>query len=108
MTQEPDSKPKLTLEEQISSIVLKTIKTAGIAGGGGHALWLLIKDSDIPRTLASAVIGTGLSYGAKMLMPIHKGNEERAEKFGQALNQGVEQISENIVTTWQSLDFTSN
>ena len=37
--------------------------------------------SDTPKVFASALIGAGGSYGAKMLIPIHKGNEERAAKF---------------------------
>jgi 3-isopropylmalate dehydrogenase len=32
MTQQPGSKPTLSLQEQITDIVLKTIKTGGVAG----------------------------------------------------------------------------
>ncbi len=39
MTQEPESKP--SLEVQITDIVLKTIKTGGIAGVGIGAFWQL-------------------------------------------------------------------
>jgi hypothetical protein len=45
--------------------------------------------SDIPKAITSALIGARISYGAKTLMPIHKGNEERAEKFGNAINDEV-------------------
>jgi hypothetical protein len=50
MTQEPESKP--SLEVQITDIVLKTIKTGGIAGVGIGAFWQLFMASDIPNAIA--------------------------------------------------------
>lgn len=82
MTQEPE-KPKLTWEEKITDILLKAIMTGGIGVGGANAFWELFIKSDIPKAIASALIGAGISYGAKMLMPIHKCNEERADSYQQ-------------------------
>ncbi len=104
MTQEPESKPKLTLEEQITNIILKTFMIGGVGAGGGGALWLLIKESDIPRAIASAVIGASISYMAKMLQPIHKGNEERAARFGNALNDGINRAGDVIVAKVTSIE----
>jgi len=97
MTQEPEQKTKPSLEEQITDIVLKTIKTGGIAGGGIGAVWQLFIVSDIPKAIASALIGAGISYAARMLQPIHKGNEERAEQLGKAVNQGMDRLGGAVV-----------
>ncbi len=106
MTQEPEPKPKLSIEEQITDIVLKTIKTGGIAGGGIGAVWQLFIVSDIPKAIASAVIGAGISYGAALLQPIHEGNKKRSKDLGESLNQGIEQLGENVTASWRSLGFT--
>ena len=104
MTQKPESKPKLSLEEKITHVVLKTLMIGGVGAGGGGALWLLIKESDIPRALASAVIGASISYMAKMLQPIHKGNEERAERFGNAINQGINRAGDVVAAKVNSVE----
>jgi hypothetical protein len=106
MTQEPESKPKLSLEEKITDILLKVIMTGGIAGGGLGAFWQLFKESDIPKAIASAVIGAGISYGAALLQPIHEGNKKRSKDLGESLNQGIEQLGENVTASWRSLGFT--
>lgn len=95
MTQEPE-KPKLTWEEKITDILLKAIMTGGIGVGGANAFWELFIKSDIPKAIASALIGAGISYGAKTLMPIHKGNEERAERFGNAVNDGINRAGDMV------------
>jgi len=94
MTQEPE--PKLTWEEKITDILLKAIMTGGIGVGGFNAFWELFMKSDIPKAIASAVIGAGISYMAKMLMPIHKRNEERAEQLGKAVNVGMDRLGEAV------------
>jgi len=106
MTQEPGSKPTLSLQEQITDIVLKTIKTGGVAGGGIGAFWQLFIASDIPKAIASALIGAGISYGALLLEPIHTGNKKRLQKIGESANEGIDKLSENVVANWRSLGFT--
>jgi hypothetical protein len=106
MTQEPESKLKPSLEEQITDIVLKTVKTGGIAGGGIGAFWQLFMASDIPKAIASAVIGAGISYGASLLQPIHEGNKKRFQKIGEAANEGIDKLGENVAAKWHLLGFT--
>jgi hypothetical protein len=103
MTQEPE-KSKLTWEEKITDILLKAIMTGGIGVGGANAFWELFMKSDIPKAIASALIGAGISYGAKMLMPIHKGNEERAERFGNAINDGINRAGGAVVAKVTSVE----
>jgi len=106
MTQEPESKPKPSLEEQITDIVLKTVKTGGIAGGGIGAFWQLFIASDIPKAIASALIGAGISYGAALLQPIHEGNKKRFKGLGESADRGIEKLGENVTESWRSLGFT--
>ncbi|WP_434684333.1 GUN4 domain-containing protein [Pseudanabaena minima] len=106
MTQEPESKSKPSLEEQITDIVLKTVKTGGIAGGGIGAFWQLFMASDIPKAIASMVIGAGISYGAALLQPIHEGNKKRFKGLGESADRGIEKLGENVTESWRSLGFT--
>ena len=100
MTQEPESKEKSAekspLNEQIADIVLKVIMTGGVAGGGVSAFWSLLKDSDVPKAIISAVIGLGISYAAKMLLPVHEGTQRRLEKAGKAIDEKVDDVTEYV------------
>ena len=106
MTQQPGSKPTLSLQEQITDIVMKTLKTGGVAGGGIVSFYQLLIASDIPKAIASMVIGAGISYGALLLEPIHTGNKKRFQKIGESANEGIDTLGENIVANWRSLGFT--
>ncbi len=77
---------KLPLNEQIANIALKVVMTGGVAGGGLGAFWALFKESDVPKAIASAAIGLGLSYAAALLQPVHEGNKRRLGKFGKAMD----------------------
>ncbi|MDJ0706253.1 MAG: GUN4 domain-containing protein [Leptolyngbyaceae cyanobacterium MO_188.B28] len=92
MTQSPAPEEKQPINEQLANIALKIIKPGGLTCGGLGAFWFLFIQSDIPRAIASAVIGVGLSYGAKLLQPIHHGNQKRAEEAGKAIDNGIDQI----------------
>ncbi len=95
MTQPPN--PKSPLNEQIADIALKVIMAGGVTGGGIGAFWSLFKESDVPKAIASAVIGVGLAYGAKLIAPVHKGNQRRLERVGQALDSGLDQVTETMI-----------
>jgi predicted NACHT family NTPase len=102
MAEKPDAlekkAEKAPLNEQFADIAVKVLMTGGIAGGGFGAFWSLFVKSDIPRAIASMVIGLGLSYGAKLLQPIHKGNEERLKKAGEAINTGIDNATDQFIT----------
>ena len=102
MTQEPE--PKLTLQEQIVDLLFKATRTGGVGLGGIHAFWILFKESDIPKAIASAAIGVGISYAAKVLQPIHKGTEERAERLGKVINEGIDRVGGALVAKVTSLE----
>ncbi|NEQ53732.1 MAG: NACHT domain-containing protein [Leptolyngbya sp. SIO3F4] len=91
------SGPEPPFNEKLADIVLKAISAGGITAGGANAFWELIKqDGSIAKAIASAVIGLGIAYGAKLLMPIHKGNERRLEAAGEKLNQGIDRTAERL------------
>ena len=102
-TPTPPDKP--SLEEQITDWVYKILMAGGIGFGGLGAFWQLFKQSDIPKAIVSAVIGAGVSYGAAMLQPIHKGNQKRFEQFGEEVNQEVDELTTSWMTRWTSSDF---
>jgi hypothetical protein len=104
MTQEPESKSKLTLQEQIVDLLFKATQTGGVGIGGVHAFWILFKESDIPKAIASAVIGVGISYAAKLLQPIHKGTEERLDRLGIAINDGISHVGGVVVAKVTSVE----
>ncbi|MEI6332847.1 MAG: NACHT domain-containing protein, partial [Pseudanabaena sp. ELA645] len=104
MTQQPEPKPKLNLEEQMTDIVLKIIKTGGIAGGGIGAFWQLFKESDIPKAILSLVIGIAISYATILIQPIHKGTKKRLEDFGKEADRRIDILSEAVVARVLSME----
>jgi predicted NACHT family NTPase len=95
MTQPPDPTP----QDRIAEIVLKVIAAGGLTVGGAGAFWQILKtDSSIPKAIVSGVIGLGIAYGAKLLMPIHRGNEERLGKAGESVNQAIDRTTEQVIT----------
>jgi len=104
MTQAPKSeepksqdKEKPSFSDKAADILLKVIMTGGVAGGGIGAGWSLFKESDVPKAIASAVIGLGISYAAKMLQPIHKGTEKRLENTGEAIDGAIEENIKQLI-----------
>ncbi|MFZ4667564.1 MAG: NACHT domain-containing protein, partial [Prochlorotrichaceae cyanobacterium] len=97
--------PKPSLEEQITDSVYKILMVGGVGAGGVGAFWQLFKESDIPKAIVSAVIGAGISYGAAILQPIHKGNQQRLGKLGADVNKEVDEITDDWMTRWKSSDF---
>ena len=69
MAEPANQSPKSSFNEQVAEVVLKVIMAGSFAGGGFGAFWSLFKESDLPKAIASAVIGVGLAYGAKLLLP---------------------------------------
>jgi predicted NACHT family NTPase len=102
MTENTDSSEnkleKAPLNDKIADIFVKALIMGGVAGGGLGAFWSLFKDSDVPKAIASALIGLVISYAAKMLQPIHKGNEERLEKAGKAIDNAIDSATNKIIS----------
>lgn len=102
MTQEsasPEPSPeKPPMSEQISDLLLKVLKPGGVTCGGIGAFWFLFVNSDVPKAIASAMIGVLLSYGAKLLQPIHQGNQRRLEGAGKAIDAGIDAITDRAIT----------
>jgi hypothetical protein len=87
---------KSPLNEQISGLIVKVLMTGGVSVGGAGAFWSLFKDSDVPKAIASAVIGVDVTYGASLLSPIHAGNQQRLGKIGNAINHSIDQGFEKL------------
>ena len=95
MTQ--SSGPQPPINERLAEIVLKAIAAGGITAGGAGAFWQLLKEEgSIPKAIASAVIGLGIAYGAKLLQPIHQGNEQRLQAAGKKINQTIDRTGERL------------
>lgn len=93
----PASNPKPPVNEQIADLVLKLLKPGGITVGGIGALWLLFAQSDVPKAIASAGIGVLISYGAKLLQPIHEGNQRRLEQVGKTVDTKIDEITSHAI-----------
>ena len=92
MPQSPGPQPPLN--ERLADIVLKAVTAGGVTAGGTNAFWELIKqDGSIPKAIASAVIGLGISYGATLLQPLHQGTQRRLEQAGKVLDQRQTSLS---------------
>ena len=106
MTQEPESdKPKLTIEEQLINFAAIVIRNGGLVGGGAGAAWVYFKESDIPKAIATMVLGALTSYASVLLKPIDEGNKRRLKAIGDAADQGIDRVGVNIAAVWQSLGF---
>ncbi|MBE7386019.1 MAG: GUN4 domain-containing protein [Leptolyngbya sp. SIO1E4] len=91
------SGPPPPLNARLAEILLKAISTGGITVGGANAFWQLIKqDGSIPKAIASAVIGLGIACGAKLLQPIHQGNEKRLQAAGEKINKTIDRTGERL------------
>lgn len=108
MTQEPDpndkSAEKSPLNEQIADLVVKVIRPGGVTAGGLGAFWFLFQESNIPKAIASAAIGLGLSYGAKLLQPVHEGNQRRLEQAGKAMDGMADRATDWVVSKATGID----
>ncbi|MDX2214025.1 MAG: GUN4 domain-containing protein [Oculatellaceae cyanobacterium bins.114] len=51
----------------------------------------------MPKAIASAVIGLSISYGAKMLQPIHAGNQRRLADAGKAIDKTIDNSTRFVI-----------
>jgi GUN4-like/NACHT domain len=83
-------KADASIQSKLAEMIVPLLMTGGVAGGGFGAFWSLFKDSDIPKAIASGVIGLGITYGASLLKPLHEGNQRRLGKTGQWLDRRID------------------
>lgn len=76
--------------DQFVDLVVKALKPGGLTVGSVGAFWSLFVDSDIPKALASGLIGFMISLGASFLKPIHKGTQDRLTKAGESANKALD------------------
>lgn len=100
----PDPAPKLPLSEQIADFLVKVIKPGGITGGGVGAIWFLFIEESVSKSIASAGIGMALSYGAKLLQPVHEGTQQRLQNTGQAIDQAIDRVGETAIAKITSVE----
>jgi predicted NACHT family NTPase len=86
------------LKDKLAEIFLQVLMKGGVGVGGAGAFWHLFVQSDIPKSIASAGIGIGISYGAKLLQPVHAGNERRLEDAGKTIDRQIDQTISAVKT----------
>ena len=91
---QPESKPEkdLTLQDQLAGFLIKVAKPGGIGVGTVYGLYSAFFETNVPKAIASALIGFTFSYGAKLLEPIHWGNEKRLGKAGEAADKTIDSL----------------
>ncbi len=99
MTPPPAPNAKPSIADQLTDVLLKVIKPGGVTAGGAGAVWFLVYQSDIPKAIASSIIGVVLSYGATLLEPIHKGNQTRLGKAGKELDKALDKVTDRAIAT---------
>lgn len=94
MTKTDKSNPKPANEsskiDQFVDLVVKALKPGGLTVGSVGAFWSLFVDSDIPKALASGLIGSMISLGASFLGPLSKGIHKKVEKAGKEANEALD------------------
>ncbi|MFG6095121.1 GUN4 domain-containing protein [Leptothoe sp. ISB3NOV94-8A] len=92
------SGPQLPLNERLAEIAVKAIAAGGLTAGGANAFWELIMkdDGSVVNAIASLFIGLSITYGTKLLQPIHQGNEERLYTVGKKLNKKIDRVGAQL------------
>jgi len=96
---QPESKPEkdLTLQDQLAGFLIKVAKPGGIGVGTVYGLYSAFFETNVPKAIASALIGFTFSYGAKLLEPIHRGNEKRLGKAGEAADKTIDSLVQGTI-----------
>lgn len=86
--QPASANPKL--QDKLAEMIVPVLMTGGLSAGSFGAFWSLFKESDIPKAIASGVIGLGITYGASLLSPVHQGNQRRLGKAGNWVDRRID------------------
>ena len=93
---QPQQQPKASnFQDKLAAALM----AGGIGGGGLGAFWAALVKDDIPKAIASAVIGLGITYGASLLKPIDQGNRRRLGNVGQAVDHAIEDGLDRLFAT---------
>jgi GUN4-like/NACHT domain len=94
----PESKPeKDSIVQEVAEFLIKVVKPGGVGVGSAYGLYSLLFETNVGKAIASALIGFGFSYGAKLLEPVHRGNEKRLAEAGTAINIGIDSLAQGTI-----------
>mgnify|MGYP001796348642 CR=1 FL=1 len=91
MTSSGNQPPPPSPIDQISELIRKISMPGGVTLGSASAIWHYFIQEDIPKTIGSALIGLAVSYGSKVLGPLHESNQRRLKQVGKALDVVTDQ-----------------
>lgn len=96
---QPEATPEKnsTLQNQLAGFLIKVVKPGGIGVGSVYGLYSLFLEENAAKAIASTLIGFGFSYGAKLLEPIHRGNEKRLAKAGEVINNRIDSLTQGTI-----------
>ena len=93
---QPQQQPKASnFQDKLAAALM----AGGIGGGGIGVFWAALVKDDIPKAIASAVIGLGITYSASFLKPIDQGNRRRLGNVGQAVDDAIEDGLDRLFAT---------
>jgi hypothetical protein len=95
---------KSSFNDKAADLIIKAVMGGSLTVGGVGAFVALFKESDVPKAIASALIGLGLSYGASLLLPLHKGNQRRLGQAGEAIDGAIDRVAEPVVAKAKGLE----
>ena len=95
----PEAKPEKdsTLQNQLAGFLIKVVKPGGVGFGSVYGLYSLFLEENSAKAIASTLIGFTFSYGAKLLEPIHRGNEKRLGKAGEAADKTIDSLVQGTI-----------
>ena len=85
-----------SIPNQLAELVIKVLKPGGVGVGGLYGLWLLAIEHQVAEAIAATLIGFCFSYVGYLLEPIHRGNQRRLQKAGQAIDDSIEDNIEHL------------
>jgi hypothetical protein len=95
MTQPASQPPELY--NQLAEVVIKVLEPGGVSIGGLYGLWAWLVQDEVATAIASALIGFCFSYAAKLLEPIHQGNQRRLAGMGQAAETAIDENLQRLL-----------
>jgi len=89
--------PPPELNNQLAELLIKVLKPGGVSIGGLYGLWAWLIQDDVATAIASTLIGFCFSYAAKLLEPIHQGNQRRLAGVGHTLETAIDENLQQLL-----------